>query len=296
MKQKIERLLPFILYTSWVSAAYFVLALSIRLVSRVSFQQADKFLIMYPIVVAFFLLLFDWEKKIHKVHHVMMALVLSGIAAIGCIVSMVALWVQYDSLFLIPYHLFFVMFAVSSFLLFFPHDFLKKRKYELSFFALLYVVGVAILFLLQYFWTYVSYAILKVLDFFTDLFYVPVKVLPYSGVFNYEGFQVAVGLPCIGITSFLLFVSFYGGYGVLQWSRKNLHTLNYYILFVAGFVLLFGLNVLRIWAISFIGAKYSPEFAIYVFHNFAGFGLFIAFMVPYYYLVRNRIVLRHKKN
>jgi exosortase/archaeosortase family protein len=288
------RLLPFILYTAWTGTAYWAVHHVMRLASNVQISNADHFLIICPVLMVFFLTIFEWRGGDYKIKKCLGPLVLSFMFLGGAALSLLALWIKFDTIYFVPFNFLFAAFTVSSLFMFFPRYFLKKHVKGLSLFGAFYAVGLAVLLGAQFFWTEIAAVILSALQFGFGYISPVLQVMPEMGVVAMYDFNVFIGLPCIGITSFLLFWAFYGGYGASEWGKRSLNVTNFAILFAVGLMLLFLLNILRIGLLVYIGATYSPEFAMNAFHEFAGFAIFILFTFPYFLVTRRWIVQRQR--
>jgi hypothetical protein len=168
--------------------------------------------------------------------------------------------------------------------LIYPASIIKKCREELFAFLLFFALGLTLLLLFLFNWQSLVDIILITLDNSFRLFTAEVIAIPHLGILGVKDFTVTVGLPCIGLTSFFLFFGFYGGMGASLSSAKKLDKAHFLIVFLLGLLSLFILNIIRIGVLMLIGGYYSPEFAITLFHEFAGFALFMVFIIPYFYL------------
>ena len=266
---------------------------SLELFYGISLEANEIFPLFFPILAAFFLSFTSKSKAAlfkkrdpkpwyHLIGHG--ALSLFGLLLMSYGLSQV--WSHLDALYFVMYMLGDVLFASSLLLLIYPLSLFKKHKLELGIFLFFFVFGLALMLTFQFNWKSFVDVILIVIDNALSLFTNSVIAIPQLGILGVRDFTVTVGLPCIGLTSFFLFFGFYGGIGASLFSEKQLNTSHFVILFLFGLLALFILNIVRIGVLMIIGGFYSPEFAITLFHEFAGFALFIGFIIPYFYLTQ----------
>ncbi|WP_220662370.1 exosortase E/protease, VPEID-CTERM system [Neotabrizicola shimadae] len=87
------------------------------------------------------------------------------------------------------------------------------------------------------------------------------------------GIVVRIGQPCSGVEGFALITAFVALYGYL--FRADLRFPRYWLVVLPlGLLASWILNVLRITALVWIGARVSPDLAVNGFHSYAGWFLF----------------------
>jgi len=282
--------LQFGAYALWIATGYEIALRLIYLFHGISLEMADLFPVIFPIIASFFIAHFGREPIDEKsttswktrLAFLVGALTFWALSFLG----LRQLWLHFDSFYFIYFTSGFGVFAMLSLGLFYPYSLLKRKKISIILFTILYGLGLFIFLSGQYYWPLFAQLILSVLGFSFDLFGANFVVIPQIGIIGLNSFKVGIGLPCIGLTSLLLFWGFYGGYAITEWERENLNIAHFLILFVVGLISLMLLNVIRIGVLLLIGAYYSPEFAITLFHEFAGFALFLLFTIPYFLLTR----------
>ncbi len=126
-------------------------------------------------------------------------------------------------------------------------------------------------------WKVFAYFTLQALTLFFSLFTNAAKINTETFDVVIGQFNVHIGAPCAGVYSLLLFIMFYV-LSVYLNRKKNLSYKRSAIIFVIGFAILFILNVIRIAVILMVGAYYSQDLAINIFHEYLGAVLFILFM------------------
>lgn len=288
---KCSKFCPFGLYAIWVALGYWAAQNSVRFLSGIDLATADYYPVVFPIMAGFFLSFFASGQDSGK-RKWLPAFFGAMVFLAGAVVSLQWLWLYFDMIFLMPFVLFFALFALVSLWIFSPEDFLKKYLKLIGLVSVFYLGGLVIFLVAQFEWPFVVNVILKLLQTSFHYLSIPITAVPEIGMIGMKNFNVGIGLPCMGITSFLLFWSFYGLYGLVEWGRKKLNVPHFIIMFVLGLVSLFLLNSVRIGALVYIGANYSPEFAMNMFHNFAGVTLFLFFTIPYFLLTHRWIQQR----
>ena len=106
--------------------------------------------------------------------------------------------------------------------------------------------------------------------------------LPIVGI---EIFRVGIAKSCSGISSLFLFAFLY--IFAVSYDWKILNHRKAVLMFVPGILSVFALNIFRIYLIILIGAYYSKEFAIGVFHTGAAGVLFVVYFAVFWKLSYN---------
>lgn len=104
--------------------------------------------------------------------------------------------------------------------------------------------------------------------------YVP----PHTLVF--DKFGITVAEFCSGIESIALFTGLYVIVGLLDWKRLNRS--RYFIVFPLALLALFGLNILRVYALIMAGYYINAEIAFSLFHTYAGMVFFILYSIAFW--------------
>ncbi len=99
-----------------------------------------------------------------------------------------------------------------------------------------------------------------------------VVAAPNEMVIGFDDFLIRVGDPCSGMQGFALITLVMAGFIALE--RRRLRLPLALVLLPVGLLASFGLNVLRIAALIWIGARISPDLAVNAFHSYAGWLLF----------------------
>lgn len=110
---------------------------------------------------------------------------------------------------------------------------------------------------------------------------------PYTLVF--DRFGITIAESCSGIESIALFTGLYAIVGLLDWKR--LHIQRFFIVFPFALLVLFMLNIVRVYGLIMAGYYIDPGIAFSLFHTYAGVVFFILYSalfwtIAYKYLLR----------
>lgn len=105
------------------------------------------------------------------------------------------------------------------------------------------------------------------------------------GVISIDGFRVSIGPACAGFSYIFLFLIFFG-YVLYELSKKQrMSLLRSIIAGIAGLLLVFFLNIIRIASLMLVG-RISPNLAITLFHSVVGSVYFFLFFIIFFPLMR----------
>ncbi|MBW3004103.1 exosortase/archaeosortase family protein [Candidatus Woesearchaeota archaeon] len=129
----------------------------------------------------------------------------------------------------------------------------------------------------------ITYLNAKVLSIFGE-----VSVL-YGQEFSLglDKFVVNIGLPCSGIMSLLMFLALFIVFCFFDYERLRKEKVLKYLLIGLG--IMFLIAVLRVMILMVIGAYWSSDLALSLFHNNVGWVLFIIYVCAYWYVVYPRL-------
>lgn len=147
-------------------------------------------------------------------------------------------------------------------------------KKELLYASVLAVAFFGFLYLVYGLWRVLATVVLKCVR--TLLGWVGIAAVfvpPRTLIFN--KFGISVSEFCSGIDSIALFSALYGLIGVLDWQRFN-HK-KYLTVFLPALMVLFGFNILRVFALILGGYYINPQIAFSLFHTYAGMVFFIIY-------------------
>jgi len=102
-----------------------------------------------------------------------------------------------------------------------------------------------------------------------------------------EDFAVGVTTGCSGIEGIALFTVTYIFLSVLDWKKLNKKKVG--IFFVLGVLGMYLVNALRIYTLMIVGAFWSPELAIGIFHNNLGWIFFLVYYFTFIWYVYPKI-------
>ncbi len=123
-------------------------------------------------------------------------------------------------------------------------------------------------------------------------FTVAMSTADFSPHIRVDSFSVFIGPPCSGVFSMILFTALFSFVYWLDNDKMNTKkTVTLYIIGLAGAFLL---NLLRLVVLLSIGALWSPELALGLFHDNAGWILFAGYSFVYWWIAYPHLV--DKKN
>lgn len=183
----------------------------------------------------------------------------------------------------------------SLFAAIFNFKFIKKFESEL--FLLIYVICLYLIaeVLIDKFWFYFSNTILFALGYILPLLSKTVTIDPSELMISMEGFTVNVGATCSGIYSLSTFAFLFVTSVMMIKKKSQVNTAKTVTAFIAGLAIIFVLNIVRIAIIVSVGAFYSPELAIELFHEYLSAVFLIGLFVCYLYFIFPKIILPTQK-
>lgn len=186
---------------------------------------------------------------------------------------------------IIVYFLFLYFTYAALFLAIFGPTFVRVFARELLLFANISVAFILCGYLLDHSWQAFAFVILRALSFILPVFDASAVVNVADLSVTMRGFRIIVGAPCAGLYSLFLFVLFFllSFYFVKQ--TKAIRRGRAAFVFFSGFIALFILNIFRIASIVLIGAFYSQEIAISIFHEYGASVIFVIFLFLYLHFV-----------
>lgn len=95
-----------------------------------------------------------------------------------------------------------------------------------------------------------------------------------------DKFGITVAQYCSGIESIALFSGLYAIVGLLDRQRLNMR--RYALLFLPALVMLFVLNILRVFALIVAGYYINPDIAFSLFHTYAGMVFFMLYSAAFW--------------
>lgn len=150
----------------------------------------------------------------------------------------------------------------------------ESYRQELLISAVIGASFVGFLFLVYDLWTVLSAIVLGSVKVLLKLFGIhAIYLAPRSLVLN--KFVITVAQGCSGIDSIALFTGLYALVGVLDWRRFD-HK-KFTLTFAPALLVLFGLNILRVFVLIAAGYYFNPQIAFSLFHTYAGMVFFIIY-------------------
>ena len=179
-----------------------------------------------------------------------------------------------------------IFLATAVYGLKFSISFVKDFKKELTTSFWVFISSLFLIIQFQKLWVYLSYIVAKVAYFFLNLtFNASLNFSGSSPILGITNFVVSVGKPCSGIDSMLMFIFLYVFIAGVDWEKLNKTKLA--LMFILGVVSVFFLNIIRIYLLVTIGAFFSKEFAIGLFHTNASMIIFLIYFGIFWGLFYN---------
>ncbi len=255
---------------------------------------------LYVSLVFFMVLLLFYAHNKHIIkylekHHVPMlerlTFLLFAFLAFLHYFAAIYLRVQYfDNMYVVSVFNYFTYILGNFFLILtiFGYSFFRKFK-KSTITALLVVSGfIAFSVILNQFWKYFSGFVISANTALLGL--VSNHVVSDAAKFSLqlEKFGVIIGSPCSGIASLMMFTGLYIFAYVMD--RDKINFLKFLWVFIVGAIGMFWMNIFRISFLMIIGAYYSPAFALSLFHENAGWIIFVIYFLLYYYFTYPLII------
>ncbi len=122
----------------------------------------------------------------------------------------------------------------------------------------------------------------------SPFFNVIMDEIQFQPFMSVDGFAVIIGPSCSGVFSMVLFTALFSFVYWLDRDRINgRRAVKLYIIGVLGAYLI---NLLRVVVLLIIGAKWSPELAVGLFHTNAGWILFATYSFIYWWIAYPHLV------
>jgi hypothetical protein len=163
----------------------------------------------------------------------------------------------------------------------------RSLKKELMIAAIITVVLYFLLMTFQQQWLFFSSTVSMILYNILAIFYPVTYEFTTAPILSVRDFAVAIGPPCSGIDSMLLFIAFFAALFALD--HRRIKRTKFIILAIIGLVGVYVVNVIRLLLLIVIGVHISPEFAVGLFHTNAGWLFFLLYFLGYYLLIKKHI-------
>ena len=171
----------------------------------------------------------------------------------------------------------------------FTRNFIKKFGNKAMIAVVLFLLTAIVSLMLQNNWLIFSSFIAKSTSFLLGLTFSSSTSTSIHGtpMLTLEKFTVNIGAPCSGIESASLFFFFYLAIIIFDWKTINKKLAA--IAFLPGLIGMYIMNILRLYALMLIGHFISPKLAVSVFHDNAGWVIFVAYIFLFWYIVYPKI-------
>ncbi len=108
----------------------------------------------------------------------------------------------------------------------------------------------------------------------------------------FDKFGITIAQYCSGIESIALFTGLYAIVGLLDWKR--FHKRRYFALFPLALVVLFGLNILRVYSLILAGYYINPDIAFSLFHTYAGLIFFVLYSAVFWVIMYKHLLIKNE--
>lgn len=188
-------------------------------------------------------------------------------------------------------HLILILIPFLFFLGIFGHKFLinsiKQFHKELKICLSLSIVLYFVIFQVWKLWPIFSSGVLTIVKFLLSLTFTNVEYIkPFTLVVN--NFSVSILQACSGLDSLFMFSALYVFFGLINHKILNIKKIVYlYPLAATGMYLV---NIFRVYILIVIGSTISPDFALRMFHTYAGMVLFILYFGLFWKFVYRKVL------
>ncbi len=259
---------------------------------RVDNYQPYFFYLMYPIVILFVIL--RW-KKIKAIPYYgndfFQSILFLTLAVLTFLLPLKDLFLTFPD-FPHQFIYYFPLMIGYSFLFIaiFGFNFVKKFSSELFLIVYLFALYLVSQVLIETYWMYFSKVILYALGLILPLISKSVSIVPAELLVKMENFSVNVGAPCSGIYSLTTFLFLFIASILFLKQKMKIYIIRAAVALIAGLVLVFILNIIRIAIIISVGAFYSAELAINLFHEYLSAIFLLGLFILYLYFIFPLIV------
>jgi len=137
-------------------------------------------------------------------------------------------------------------------------------------------------------WEYLAFVVLHAVAWLLDLSGLTVTTVPEFTILL-DKFGVTVEKYCSGIESIALFSGLYAIVGILDWQKLNKK--RYFLVFPIALLILFLLNILRVYILILAGYYINIELAFSLFHSYAGMVFFMAYAGVFWLVMYKHLIL-----
>jgi len=179
--------------------------------------------------------------------------------------------------------LFVIFLAFAAYNKKFIASFIKKYYKDIGVFSIILFLYYQLIWWFQGSWLFFSTAVGKILYFVFSKFFdhVVFKTGSAGPTLAVEGFSVIISSVCSGIDSLLFFISLSIILVVVNW--KSLNKKRMFLLFIPGVIGTYFVNILRVFLLILIAVKFSPKFAVDIFHTNAGWVFFLLYFIVFWH-------------
>jgi len=174
----------------------------------------------------------------------------------------------------------FVFLALGIFGIGFVKYFVREFKRELLYFLCFGVVVYSLMYQVWKLWPILSLVVTRVSSYFLGLIGDVSLIDKYTISFN--GFAAQIGEACSGVYSIFIFSALYLFAVILDW--KKMVKWKAVVLFVPALIGAFLVNIFRVFLLFVVGAFWSREMAVGLYHSYTGMIFFLIYFGIFFVL------------
>jgi hypothetical protein len=257
---------------------------------EIALSQPWLVFLVYPILIFFTVLRWDKLKKIPNYRNSILQTLGFGLIGLVLILTPTTHVIEYFGKGpAVSYYLPLFLGHAAVFFSIFNLKFKELFHDDLVVFGLVLLSYLAISVLIDNYWQFFSSLIIKVLVILVPLMSPDAIINADTFFVNVEGFSVIVGPPCAGIYSMVTFALLFGMSLFFLGKSKKIKKMKAFIAFLLGIFAVFIFNIIRVIIILAVGAFYSQDLAINLFHEYLSSIFLLAIFTAYLYFVIPRV-------
>lgn len=141
-------------------------------------------------------------------------------------------------------------------------------------------------------WSALAFAVTACVSWMLEVGGIVTAVIP-PNMLVLDKFGITIAQTCSGIESIALFTGLYVIVGLLEWH--NLNKKRFFLVFPLALAVLFGFNIVRVYALIWAGYHLNPEIAFSLFHTYAGMIFFIIYSTVFWAIAYKYLVVQPPK-
>jgi exosortase/archaeosortase family protein len=156
----------------------------------------------------------------------------------------------------------------------------RDYKREILYFLIFFVLSYSLMNYVWKLWPYLSFMVSKAVYLLLKLLSDQV-ILRGDDVLIFEGFGAKIGEACSGIYSIFIFSGLFVFIVFMDWYKINKKKAA--LLFLPAVLGAFLVNIFRVFLLMVVGAYFSEEAALGLYHSYTGMVFFMIYFVIFWY-------------